>query len=152
MDRGSPVGFAAVAGFDNDHEEYLVLDAVEDALVAGRTRIRGGGELAHAAQLRRFPPLSSTRHRSAKGAGILLMQTSVGPSTATGHALLLAELRNTMRAVHDMHKASGRLQDAERVRAAAMDELTEVRVGEDVRERGCRHHRCRMRAGNAAWK
>ncbi|WP_052206975.1 relaxase/mobilization nuclease domain-containing protein [Sinomonas humi] len=84
--------------------------------------------LSRTAQLRRFPP--RTEHApmpSAKGAGMLLMQTAVGPSTAAGHALLLAQLRNTMRALHDMHKASGRLQDAERIRTAAMDRLTAVR-------------------------
>ncbi|GAB2761334.1 hypothetical protein GCM10027090_34860 [Sinomonas soli] len=84
--------------------------------------------LARTAQLRRFPPrVEHAPMPSAKGAGMLLMQTSVGPSTAAGHALLLAQLRNTMRAIHDMHKTAGRLGDAERVRAAAMDKLTIVR-------------------------
>jgi hypothetical protein len=84
--------------------------------------------LARTAQLRRFPPrVEHAPMPSAKGACMLLMQTSVGPSTAAGHALLLAQLRNTMRAIHDMHKTAGRLGDAERVRAAAMDKLTIVR-------------------------
>jgi hypothetical protein len=84
--------------------------------------------LARTAQLRRFPPrVEHAPMPSAKGAGMLLMQTSVGPSTAAGHALLLAQLRNTMRAVHDMHQEAGRLHDAERVRATAMDKLTIVR-------------------------
>ncbi|WP_336853902.1 relaxase/mobilization nuclease domain-containing protein [Sinomonas albida] len=84
--------------------------------------------LSRTAQLRRFlPRVEHAPLPSAKGAGMLLMQIAVGPSTAAGHALLLAQLRNTMRAIHDMHKAAGRLQDAERVRAAAMDRLTAVR-------------------------
>ncbi|MEZ2390212.1 relaxase/mobilization nuclease domain-containing protein [bacterium RCC_150] len=84
--------------------------------------------LARTAQLRRFPPrVGHAPLPSAKGVGMLLMQTAVGPSTAAGHALLLAQLRNTMRAIHDMHQASGRLQDAERVKVAAMDKLTTVR-------------------------
>ncbi|MCH6472597.1 relaxase/mobilization nuclease domain-containing protein [Sinomonas terrae] len=84
--------------------------------------------LSRTAQLRGFPP--RTEHApmpSAKGAGMLLMQTAVGPSTAAGHALLLAQLRNTMRAVFDMHTAAGRLRDAERIRAAAVEKLAAVR-------------------------
>jgi hypothetical protein len=84
--------------------------------------------LARTAQLRRFPPrVEHAPMPSAKGAGMLLMQTAVGPSTAAGHALLLAQLRNTMRAIHDMHQAAGSLRDAERVRDAAMNKLTTVR-------------------------
>ncbi|WP_175637506.1 relaxase/mobilization nuclease domain-containing protein [Sinomonas mesophila] len=84
--------------------------------------------LARTAQLRRFPPrIEHAPMPSAKGAGMLLIQTAVGPSTAAGHALLLAQLRNTMRAIHDMHQAAGGLRDAERVRDAAMNKLTLVR-------------------------
>ncbi|MEJ1116781.1 relaxase/mobilization nuclease domain-containing protein [Paenarthrobacter sp. CCNWLY172] len=85
--------------------------------------------LSRTAQLRRFP--TKTEHAplpSAKGAGMLLMQSAVGPSTTAGEALLLAQLRNTMRAIHDMHKATGRLSDAERVRVAAVDRLREVKA------------------------
>ncbi|KRE61787.1 hypothetical protein ASG92_20595 [Arthrobacter sp. Soil736] len=85
--------------------------------------------LSRTAQLRRFP--TRTEHAplpSAKGAGMLLMQSAVGPSTTAGEALLLAQLRNTMRAIHDMHQASGRLADAERVRVAAVDRLREVKA------------------------
>lgn len=84
--------------------------------------------LGRTAQLRRFP--AKTEHAplpSAKGAGMLLMQAAVGPSTTAGEALLLAQLRNTMRAIHEMHKASGRLVDAERVRVAAVDRLAVVK-------------------------
>ncbi|MDQ0241394.1 relaxase/mobilization nuclease domain-containing protein [Arthrobacter bambusae] len=84
--------------------------------------------LARSAQLRRFPPrVEHAPMPSARGAGMLLMQTAVGPSTAAGHALLLAQLRNTMRAIHDMHKEAGRLRDADRIKSAAMDKLTIVR-------------------------
>ncbi|MFK4637126.1 relaxase/mobilization nuclease domain-containing protein [Paenarthrobacter histidinolovorans] len=84
--------------------------------------------LSRSAQLRRFPP--RTEHApmpSAKGAGMLLMQTAVGPSTVAGHALLLAQLRNTMKAMYDMHHAAGRLHEAERIRVAATDGLATVR-------------------------
>ncbi|MFK0042360.1 relaxase/mobilization nuclease domain-containing protein [Paenarthrobacter sp. NPDC090517] len=85
--------------------------------------------LSRTAQLRRFPTKTERAPLpSAKGAGMLLMQSAVGPSTTAGEALLLAQLRNTMRAIHDMHKASGRLSDAERVRVAAMDRLREVKA------------------------
>lgn len=81
--------------------------------------------LSRAAQLRRFPPRTDyAPMASAKGAGMLLMQTCVGPSTAAGHALLLAQLRNTVRAVYDMNQAAGSVHEAERVRVTAMGKLT----------------------------
>lgn len=85
--------------------------------------------LSRTAQLRRFPPRAERAPMpSAKGAGMLLMQTAVGPSTAAGHVLLLTQLRNTMRAIFEMHHAYGRLRDAEGVRDAAMNKLTAVRA------------------------
>lgn len=86
--------------------------------------------LSRTAQLRRFPTKAKPAPLpSAKGAGMLMMQTSVGPSSRAGEALLLAQLRNTMRAVHDMHKATGSLNDAQRIRTAAMDRLAAVKTG-----------------------
>lgn len=88
--------------------------------------------LSRTAQLRRFPVRTENAPLpSAKGAGMLLMQSSVGPSTTAGEALLLAQLRNTMRAIHDMHKASGRLSDANSVRGAAVERLAAVKSGLD---------------------
>lgn len=85
--------------------------------------------LSRTAQLRRFPPqVEHAPLPSAKGAGMLLMQSSVGPSTTAGHALLLAQLRNTMKAIHDMHHANNAYGDAERIRFAAMDRLATVKA------------------------
>ncbi len=85
--------------------------------------------LARTAQLARFPAkVEKAPLPSAKGAGMLMMQTAVGPSTTAGEALLLRQLRNTMHAMHGMYKATGQLREAERIRIAAQEKLGSVKA------------------------
>lgn len=104
--------------------------------------------LARTAQLTRFPARAEKAPLpSAKGAGMLMMQAQVGPSTRAGEAILLRQLRNTMHAMHGMYKASGQLHEAERLRAVAQDRLGSVKT---ALERTAPIHSARVAPGVAA--
>jgi hypothetical protein len=73
--------------------------------------------LRRSAQVSEHIPLSEHAPMpSPKGAGMLLMQAAVGPSTAAGQALLLRQLMNTVSAVSGMQQEAGLLHQAEQLR------------------------------------
>jgi len=83
--------------------------------------------LSRSAQLAQFPP--AVKHGplpSAKGAGMLLMQSAVGPSTAAGTALLMRQMMTTVSAVSGMQREAGYLREAERLRGVHEGALARV--------------------------
>lgn len=72
--------------------------------------------LRRSAQMSEHIPLSEHAPMpSPKGAGMLLMQAAVGPSTAAGQALL-RQMMNTVSAVSGMQQEAGLLRQAEQLR------------------------------------
>ncbi|MFK0294783.1 relaxase/mobilization nuclease domain-containing protein [Streptomyces sp. NPDC090442] len=68
----------------------------------------------------------SGRPGSMRGAGMAVFFARTGGTSAWGEMLLIQQLRNMMRAVHDMHTARDERDQASRVRAEATGELARL--------------------------
>ena len=89
--------------------------------------------LARSAQLRRMPTKRTTQGAvgagvaSATGAALLLAQAARGGCGGTvAQAILLRQLANTIKALHDMHRAAGEARRAAEIETAVRRELTHV--------------------------
>jgi hypothetical protein len=84
-------------------------------------------ELSKTAQLRRYPvrPIR-TAGPSARGASILLMAASMGGTGTAAQAIMLRQLLNVAKAVHDMHKASNDLRRARQISHMVKHQLSQV--------------------------
>lgn len=86
-------------------------EATPGPLADAARALRRSAQVSEHIPLREHAPMPSP-----KGAGMLLMQAAVGPSTAAGQALLLRQLMNTVSAVSGMQQEAGLLHQAERLR------------------------------------
>jgi hypothetical protein len=84
-------------------------------------------ELSKTAQLRRYPvrPVRSTGP-SARGASLMLMAASMGGTGTAAQAIMLRQLLNVAKAVHDMHKASNDLRRARQISHMVKHQLSQV--------------------------
>ena len=84
-------------------------------------------ELCKTAQLRRYPvrPIRSAGP-SARGASLLLMAASMGGTGTDAQAIMLRQLLNVAKAVHDMHKASHDLRRARQISHMVKHQLSQV--------------------------
>ncbi|MGM7778973.1 relaxase/mobilization nuclease domain-containing protein [Arthrobacter sp. KNU-44] len=84
-------------------------------------------ELSKTAQLRRYPvrPIKSVGP-SARGASMLLMAATMGGTGTTAQAIMLRQLLNVAKAVHDMHKASNDLRRAQQINDLVRKQLSQV--------------------------
>ena len=84
-------------------------------------------ELSKTAQLRRYPvrPIKSVGP-SARGASLVLMAATMGGQGTTAQAIMLRQLLNLAKAVHDMHKASNDLRRARQINAVVRTQLSQV--------------------------
>lgn len=83
-------------------------------------------ELSKTAQLRRYPvkPVK-TVGPSARGASLLLMTATTGSGTAA-QAILLRQLLNVSKAIHDMHQANNDLRRSRQINAMVRTQLVMV--------------------------
>ncbi|MGT2464150.1 relaxase/mobilization nuclease domain-containing protein [Sinomonas atrocyanea] len=86
-------------------------------------------ELSKTAQLRRYPvrPLR-TVGPSARGASQVLMAAAMGGTGTAAQAIMLRQLLNVAKAVHDMHKASSDLRRARQISDVVRNQLSHVAV------------------------
>jgi hypothetical protein len=96
-------------------------EATPGPLADAARALRRSAQPSEPVPLAAHPPMPSP-----KGAGIMLMQAAVGPSTAVGQASLLRQLMTTMSAVADMHREAGRLHEANRLVLANTSALQRV--------------------------
>lgn len=84
-------------------------------------------ELSKTAQLRRYPvqPVRSVGP-SARGASLVLMAAAMGGKGTAAHAIMLRQLLNVAKAVHDMHKASNDLRRARQISDLVKTQLSQV--------------------------
>jgi hypothetical protein len=84
-------------------------------------------ELSKTAQLRRYPvrPIKSVGP-SAKGASMVLMAATMGGTGTAAQAIMLRQLLNVAKAVHDMHKASNDLRRARQINDLVRKQLSQV--------------------------
>ncbi|MDQ0867460.1 relaxase/mobilization nuclease domain-containing protein [Arthrobacter globiformis] len=84
-------------------------------------------ELSKTAQLRRYPvrPIRSVGP-SARGASLMLMAATMGGSGTAAQAIMLRQLLNVAKAVHDMHKASNDLRRARQISHMVRHQLSQV--------------------------
>jgi hypothetical protein len=84
-------------------------------------------ELSKTAQLRRYPvrPIRSVGP-SARGASLMLMAASMGGIGTAAQAIMLRQLLNVAKAVHDMHKASNDLRRARQISHMVKHQLSQV--------------------------
>jgi hypothetical protein len=84
-------------------------------------------ELSKTAQLRRYPvrPIR-TPGPSARGASLMLMAASMGGSGTAAQAIMLRQLLNVAKAIHDMHKASNDLRRARQISHMVKHHLSQV--------------------------
>lgn len=84
-------------------------------------------ELAKTAQLRRYPvrPIRSVGP-SARGASLMLMAATMGGAGTAAQAIMLRQLLNVAKAVHDMHKASNDLRRARQISHMVRHQLSQV--------------------------
>ncbi|WP_139006916.1 relaxase/mobilization nuclease domain-containing protein [Arthrobacter crystallopoietes] len=84
-------------------------------------------ELSKTAQLRRYPvrPIKSVGP-SARGASMVLMAASTGGTGTVAEAIMLRQLLNVSKAVHDMHKASNDLRRARQISELVRTQLSQV--------------------------
>jgi hypothetical protein len=92
--------------------------------------------LARSAQLRRMPTARTARGTAANagvasiaGAALLLAQGARGGRATVAQTLLLRQLANTIKALHDMHRAAGEARRAAEIEAAVRRELAQVAAG-----------------------
>lgn len=84
-------------------------------------------ELSKTAQLRRYParPVRSVGP-SARGASLVLMAATMGGTGTAAQAIMLRQLLNVAKAVHDMHKASNDLRRARQISDLVKHQLSQV--------------------------
>ncbi|UYY83670.1 relaxase/mobilization nuclease domain-containing protein (plasmid) [Arthrobacter sp. YA7-1] len=84
-------------------------------------------ELSKTAQLRRYPvrPIKSVGP-SARGASLVLMAATMGGTGTVSQAIMLRQLLNVAKAVHDMHKASNDLRRARQLSDLVKNQLSQV--------------------------
>lgn len=84
-------------------------------------------ELSKTAQLRRYPvrPIKSVGP-SARGASMILMAATMGGQGTAAQAIMLRQLLNVSKAVHDMHKASNDLRRARQISELVRTQLSQV--------------------------
>lgn len=84
-------------------------------------------ELSKTAQLRRYPvrPIRTTGP-SARGASLMLMAASMGGAGTAAQAIMLRQLLNVAKAIHDMHKASNDLRRARQISHMVKHHLSQV--------------------------
>jgi hypothetical protein len=84
-------------------------------------------ELSKTAQLRRYPvrPVR-TVGPSARGASLVLMAAAMGGTGTAAQAIMLRQLLNVAKAVHDMHKASNDLRRARQISDVVRHQLSQV--------------------------
>ncbi len=70
---------------------------------------------------------------STAGTSLLLMQAASGGTGATSEAILLRQLANLAKALHDMHRSAGQAQRAAQIAAAVRGELAEVAAAMEQR-------------------
>ncbi|QOT19883.1 relaxase/mobilization nuclease domain-containing protein [Paenarthrobacter sp. YJN-5] len=84
-------------------------------------------ELSKTAQLRRYPARPvRTVGPSAKGASLMLMAATMGGRGTAAEAIMLRQLLNVAKAVHDMHKASNDLRRARQLSHVVKHQLAQV--------------------------
>ncbi|KHL04103.1 relaxase/mobilization nuclease domain-containing protein [Sinomonas humi] len=84
-------------------------------------------ELSKTAQLRRHPvrPIR-TVGPSARGASLVLMAAAMGGRGTAAEAIMLRQLLNVAKAIHDMHKASDDLRRARQIHDLVKHQLSHV--------------------------
>ncbi|MFF2300697.1 relaxase/mobilization nuclease domain-containing protein [Arthrobacter sp. NPDC058127] len=84
-------------------------------------------QLSKTAQLRRYParPVRSIGP-SARGASLVLMAATMGGTGTAAQAIMLRQLLNLAKAVHDMHKASNDLRRARQISDLVKHQLSQV--------------------------
>jgi hypothetical protein len=84
-------------------------------------------ELSKTAQLRRYParPVRSVGP-SARGASLVLIAATMGGAGTVAQAIMLRQLLNVAKAVHDMHKASNDLRRARQISDLVKNQLSQV--------------------------
>lgn len=84
-------------------------------------------ELSKTAQLRRYPvrPIKSVGP-SARGASMILMAATMSGQGTAAQAIMLRQLLNVSKAVHDMHKASNDLRRARQISELVKTQLSQV--------------------------
>ncbi|MCB5291508.1 relaxase/mobilization nuclease domain-containing protein [Arthrobacter sp. SO3] len=84
-------------------------------------------ELSKTAQLRRYPvrPIKSVGP-SARGASMVLMAATMGGTGTAAQAIMLRQLLNVAKAVHDMHMASNDLRRAGQISDLVRKQLSQV--------------------------
>ncbi|MDR6623487.1 relaxase/mobilization nuclease domain-containing protein [Sinomonas atrocyanea] len=84
-------------------------------------------ELSKTAQLRRYPvrPLRSVGP-SARGASLVLAAAAMGGTGTAAQAIMLRQLLNVTKAVHDMHKATSDLRRARQISDVVRHQLSQV--------------------------
>ncbi|MFF2317964.1 relaxase/mobilization nuclease domain-containing protein [Arthrobacter sp. NPDC058097] len=84
-------------------------------------------ELSKTAQLRRYPvrPIRSVGP-SARGASLMFMAAAMGGTGTPAQAIMLRQLLNVAKAVHDMHKASNDLRRARQISHMVKHHLSQV--------------------------
>jgi hypothetical protein len=84
-------------------------------------------ELSKTAQLRRYParPVRSVGP-SARGASLVLLASTMGGTGTAAQAIMLRQLLNVAKAVHDMHKASNDLRRARQISDLVKYQLSQV--------------------------
>lgn len=84
-------------------------------------------ELSKTAQLRHYPmrPIKSVGP-SARGASMILLAATMGGQGSIAQAILLRQLLNVSKAVHDMHKASNDLRRARQISELVKTQLSQV--------------------------
>lgn len=87
-------------------------------------------ELSKTAQLRRYPvrPVRSVGP-SARGASLVLMAATRAGTGTAAQAIMLRQLLNVAKAVHDMHKASNDLRRARQISDLVKTQLSQVAAG-----------------------
>lgn len=84
-------------------------------------------ELSKTAQLRRYPtrPVRNVGP-SARGASLVFMAATMGGTGTAAQAIMLRQLLNVAKAVHDMHKASNDLRRARQISDLVKTQLSQV--------------------------
>ena len=87
----------------------------------------GADELSKTAQLRRYPARPvRTVGPSARGASLMLMAATMGGAGTAAEEIMLRQLLNVAKAVHDMHKASNDLRRARQISDVVKHQLVQV--------------------------
>lgn len=71
-------------------------------------------------------PVRQVPQPGIRDAALLLMQAGASPRSRASKALLVAQLRKTLKALHDHHQAAGQLQAANQVKATVGGQLKQV--------------------------